>query len=210
MCVARYQKRAQSHAAEVADRVFCRRLRRIRERQDSSGRAIDRGCQDRSAVLLLARDGFVAHVRESMCTCELHVSDPDLVAVDGRVNTLPGQRLEGGRVRERQALRRGELDDRGGERVLRSRLRARDDADHLVLANAGAVQVVDNLGAPHGERARLVERDHVDRACRFEGLRGLDQDPARGAAAGADDDRGGRRESEGAGARDDEDRDERA
>ena len=49
----------------------------------------------------------------------------------------------------------------------------------------------------------------VDRARRLERLRALDEDAARCAAARAHDDRGGRCEPERAGARDDQDRDER-
>ena len=130
--------------------------------------------------------------------------------IDGRVDPLARQGLERGGLGQCEALRRRELDDRGRQRVLRSRFGAREDADHLVLADPGAVHVVDDLGPADGERTGLVERDDVDRARRLERLRALDQDPARGAATGPHDDRGRRREPERAGAGDDEHRDERA
>src|SRR5207249_1715717 len=115
---------------------------------------------------------------------------------DGRVNPPSGQRLEKGGLGEREALRRGELDDRRRERMLRSRFGAREDADDLVLADAGAVHVLDDLGPADRERAGLVERDDMDRARDLERLRAFDQDAARRAAAGPNDDRGGCGEAE--------------
>ena len=101
------------------------------------------------------------------------------------------------------------FDDRGRERVLRSKLGARDQPQRFVLADVGAGHPVHHLRASDGERSGLVERDDVDLLRHLERLRALDEDAARRAAAGADHDRRRGREPERARAGDDEHRDER-
>ena len=66
---------------------------------------------------------------------------------------------------------------------------------------------VDEAHAAGGDRAGLVEHDRVDAARRLEDLRALDQQAELGAAAGADEQRGRRREAERARAGDDQHRD---
>ena len=115
----------------------------------------------------------------------------------------------------REARSTGERPDLGpGER----RDRPRDRVLARVLGRAGephAARAVDALGGddvgdphpPFGHRPRLVEHDRRDLPCLLEDLGALDQDPELGAAAGADHQRGRRRETERARAGDDQHRD---
>ena len=112
----------------------------------------------------MVRDDGIPQLREAMFSRKGGAPDPDIVALDDRVNALAGQGLEGRRLRERKALGHREIDDGSRKRMLRSRFGAREDPDHLVLANTRTVHVIDDLRPASGERARLVERDNVDRA----------------------------------------------
>ena len=174
--VARHEHRAQPHPPQLEDGLACRGLRRIGQRQNAARLSVDRPDEHRPSLLLVVREDVLSKIGEPMRPGERGVTDPDVVAVHRRVNTASGQRFERRRLGQREAFRRGELNDRGRERVLRSRFGAREDADHLVLADARAVHVLHDLGPADGEGAGLVEGDDVDRARGLERLRALDQD----------------------------------
>ena len=73
-----------------------------------------------------------------------------------------------------------------------------------VLRDPGDGADADDLGSPVGEGARLVEDDGVHTARGLERGAAPDEDARLGGATGADHDRGRRRETHGAWARDDE------
>ena len=109
---------------------------------------------------------------EAVRARERRIADPDVVPIDRRVYALPGQRLERAWLGKRDALRRRELDHRGRERMLGSRLGAREDAGSPRPRRSRArFRIVDDLWPADGERPGLVERDHVDRPRRLESLR---------------------------------------
>ena len=99
----------------------------------------------------------------------------------------------------------GLADDGVGERMLRAALRGGDESEDLLLGERTlGADDVRHAGLALGQGAGLVEHDGLDRAQPLERLGVAEQDPVLGALAGADHDRGGGREAEGAGAGDDQ------
>ena len=96
----------------------------------------------------------------------------------------------------------GRLDDRAGHGMVRARLRGGRQRQDLVL---GEPAERDDLGQAHGalrHGAGLVQQDDVGGVGRFEDLAALEQDAELGRPAGPGHDRGGRRQTERARARD--------
>ena len=116
-----------------------------------------------------------------------------------------GERLDRRPARRRGRGRRRRWPGRSGARWRPRASPARRSASSTVVSSV--VHDVDE-GHPAGrDGAGLVEHDRVDLAGRLEHLGALDQDPELGAAAGADHQRGRRRQPEGARAGDDQHRD---
>ncbi|GJE32607.1 hypothetical protein LDDCCGHA_2795 [Methylobacterium oxalidis] len=108
---------------------------------------------------------------------------------------------------QRQAPLAGGRGDRLGDRVLRAGLDAGGERQHLGLVHPRRRHEVGEARAPLGERAGLVEGDRAHAAQSLQRGPVAEQHAALGRAAGADHDRGRRREAHRAGAGDDEDRD---
>ena len=175
--VARHHQRAETHAPQVGDRVARRGFGGVGKRQNAARLSVDRPDEDRPPSFLVVREDVLSEVGEPVHPGERGVPDPDVVAVHGRVNPSSGQRLERRRLGQGEAFRRGELDDRRRERMLRPRFGTREDADHLVFADPRAVHVLDDPGPTDGKGAGLVEGDDVDRSRHLQRLRAFDEDP---------------------------------
>ena len=130
---------------------------------------------------------------------DLHAATAD-DALDAEALVV-GEARERGQRAERVA---GGARDRLRDRVLGGVLERAGHAEHRVAVLAGRRHDVDEAHAAGRDRAGLVEHDRVGPAGRLEDLRALDQQPELGAAAGADEQRGRRREAERARAGDDQ------
>ena len=111
--------------------------------------------------------------------------------------------------RREPALSRSGACDRAGDRMLRGVLDGSDEPQRLARSTPSAATTSTSAILPSVTVPRLVEDDRVDATRRLEHLRALDQDPELRAAAGADEQRGRRRESERTRAGDDQDGDRR-
>ncbi len=208
--VAGEQHRAQAELAEPGDRLRAARLDRVADAQHAAHLAIPRDDDGgASARLGLRRGGdrLGGDVQRPCLGEPARAARDDGVAVDDRLDAEPGVRDE--------PLRRGR-DDPLGLRVLEDRLRHRMlragfdpgcQAQQLARRRAADRGRGDDPHPAGGHGAGLVQHDRVDAARRLEHLRPADQDAQLRTATGAHHERGGGRESEGAGAGDDERRD---
>jgi hypothetical protein len=118
------------------------------------------------------------------------VADCHPVAVDGGEDAVAGDRLEGLRGGQREPALGRRVDDCRGEGMLGLPLDGRDGCEELVLAATAGRGQSDDFGLAAGQRARLVEYDRVNLGGTLEREGMLEQDPALGAEARADHDRG--------------------
>ena len=137
-----------------------------------------------------------------------HAADEHRGAVDRARHAAPDDRLEPGRLVEPELALAGRAHDRLAQRVLGALLEGRGEVEQARLVDAGRRGDRGHGGPAEGERPGLVEHDGVDPAGRLERLAAADEDPGLGALAGADHDRGRRREAHRARAGDDHDPDE--
>ena len=138
----------------------------------------------------------------------------DDAPVHGAAHAPPFHRREFLHRQQRHLLVLGGLEDRDRERVLGALLHRCGPLEHLGRRDRRAVGLLggDDVGdrrLPLGDGPRLVEEHRADAAEPLQRLAPADQDPVLGRLAGPDEDRGGGREAQRAGAGDDEHRDER-
>ena len=141
------------------------------------------------------------------------------VAVDLGADAVAGDGLEPARRRQLEAALAGGGDDRRRQRMLAAALGGRDEAQQIVVVEAGTGLGSVPCPAPNSTTSvtrglpsvivpGLVEDDDVELVRRLERGAVADEDAVLGALAGADHDRRRRRESQCARARDDEHGDE--
>ena len=124
------------------------------------------------------------------------------------IDALAGFRAEVGCRGEREAALLGTVDDRGGERMLAAALEAGGEPQQLICVKAGpSGATADQFRLALGQGAGLVDDERVDFFHQFERLGIAHQHAGARAAAGADHDRHRRRQTERAGAGDDQHRD---
>ena len=133
-------------------------------------------------------------------------SHGDRVAVDQGGGSGAGLDRVAGRRGDVDAPVPGAFDDGVRERMLRAGFRSRGRGQHLIGREPSQRN---HLGQTHralGDRAGLVQQHDVGCVGRLEDLASLEQDAELGGAAGPRHDGGGRRQTQGARARDQQDR----
>ncbi len=144
----------------------------------------------------------VRTVRGTVGRRQLRAAGEDRAPVDGAGDPDPAGGDEVGDSRVGPGVRR----DGARDRVLGRLLQRPDEAEQLLLVDPGRGRDGVDGHLAGGDGAGLVEHDRVDAAGGLEDLRALDEDAELGAPAGADHQRGRRREPEGARAGDDQHR----
>ena len=140
---------------------------------------------------------------------QLQVADRDRPALDRSADPLARDRFEVRRLSHRDAAFLGPPDDCLGQRVLGAHLQTSGQLQYGGLLVTGCGKDGHQLGLPLRQRAGLVDDERVDLFETLQSLRVLDQHPGLSTTPRRRHDRHGGREAQGAGARDDEDRDRR-
>ena len=194
--------RLDAHVPQLAYRLRGVGLDGVRDRDDPGELAVVRK-QQRGFPLLGEGVGPRRNslADQSLGAEELQAPAQKLLPVQTGAETVPGQRLKIVHFRERQALRLGGHGP--GKRVLAAFLQRRRKAKQRVPVSAEADHVRD-AGLTLGHGPRLVQRDDLRPARALQRRRGLVQDTVFGAHAAADHDGDRRRQSERAGAADDQ------
>ena len=124
------------------------------------------------------------------------VADDEFAAIDSRLQTLPGHGFEGRGFRQRATEGAGMLDQRLAEKMLGTHLGGAHQGHHRLIAQVGDVDEIGHEGLALGDGSGLVEDDGIDVRRRFQAFAVADIDAALSRLAGADHDRGRRRQTE--------------
>src|SRR5438094_663884 len=181
------------HRLQCADRVDGMVLQGVRDREDPGQLPVDREEHGRLAFLLEAGEGpFPRDRRNARVRHETPIPEEDWMAVDFRANPAPWNCLECLDLVEGHPAFRGLADDGLSQRVLRTFLDGRRDAEHFLHGVSSQGSYVRHRGCAFRQRASLVEDDGRQALRLLKIFAALDEEAIFRTFASPDHDRRGR------------------